>query len=86
MRMRTIMMMMILVMMTKNVEKEEINNVNGVEHRFLKINELEEYLVEDEAREYGLKKEKKGKKRKRGELMDADDEDGEDDKGRGGRR
>ncbi|XP_073143341.1 M phase phosphoprotein 10 [Henckelia pumila] len=68
-----------------DMEKEDINNVNGVEDRFLKIDELEEYLEEDEAREYGLKKEKKGNKRKRGELMDAgedeDEEDEEDDDG-----
>ncbi|XP_073016763.1 M phase phosphoprotein 10-like isoform X2 [Primulina eburnea] len=59
-----------------DMENEEVNNVNGVEDRFLKINELEEYLEEDEAREYGLKKGKKGKKKKRGELVD-DDEEGE---------
>ncbi|KAL0385088.1 UNVERIFIED_CONTAM: U3 small nucleolar ribonucleoprotein MPP10 [Sesamum radiatum] len=60
----------------ENVERE---NVNGVEDEFLKIKELEKYLVEDEAREYGLKKEKKNK-RKRGETVD-EDEEGEDEDG-----
>ncbi|KAL0364569.1 UNVERIFIED_CONTAM: U3 small nucleolar ribonucleoprotein MPP10 [Sesamum angustifolium] len=63
----------------ENVVRE---NVNGVEDEFLKIKELEKYLVEDEAREYGLKKEKKNK-RKRGETADEDesseDEDGGED-------
>lgn len=58
------------------MENEERGNVNGVEDEFLKIKELEKYLVEDEAREYGLKKEKKNK-RKRGETAD-EDEEGED--------
>lgn len=61
-----------------DMENEEINNVNGVEDMFLKINELEEYLEEDEAREYGLKKEKNGKKKKRGELMDEDEDEVDD--------
>ncbi|KAK4427124.1 U3 small nucleolar ribonucleoprotein MPP10 [Sesamum alatum] len=63
----------------EEMENEERGNVNGVEDEFLKINELEKYLVEDEAREYGLKKEKKNK-RKRGETMD-EDEEGEDEDG-----
>ncbi|XP_041998757.1 U3 small nucleolar ribonucleoprotein protein MPP10-like isoform X1 [Salvia splendens] len=55
-------------------EDEEGENVKGVEDKFLKIKELEEYLVDDEEREYGLKKEKKIK-RKRGKIADEDDED-----------
>ncbi|XP_047941016.1 U3 small nucleolar ribonucleoprotein protein MPP10 isoform X2 [Salvia hispanica] len=55
-------------------EDEEGENVKGVEDKFLKIKELEEYLVDDEEREYGLKKEKKIK-RKRGQIADEDDED-----------
>ncbi|PIN18778.1 U3 small nucleolar ribonucleoprotein (snoRNP) subunit - Mpp10p [Handroanthus impetiginosus] len=51
---------------------------NAVEDKFLKIKELEEYLVEDEAREYGLKKEKKNK-RKRIETQDEDGESEDDD-------
>ncbi|CAI9754144.1 unnamed protein product [Fraxinus pennsylvanica] len=57
-------------------EMEDKENANEVEDKFLKIKELEEYLVDDEEKEYGLKKEKK--KRKRGEIRD-DDEDEEGD-------
>lgn len=56
-------------------------NAKGVEDKFLKIKELEEYLVEDEAREYGLKNDKKSK-RKRDEDEDEDGED-EDEEGEG---
>ncbi|XP_057786838.1 M phase phosphoprotein 10 isoform X2 [Salvia miltiorrhiza] len=67
-------------------EHDEGENVKGVEDKFLKIKELEEYLVEDEEREYGIKKEKKNK-RKIGKIADEDeeyeneegDEDDEDD-------
>lgn len=63
----------------KEMENEDGENVNGVEDKFLKIKELEEYLVEDEAREYGIKKEKKKNKRRRNESEDESDEDeGED--------
>ncbi|WCJ36089.1 hypothetical protein M5689_017309 [Euphorbia peplus] len=53
---------------------------SGVEDRFLKLNELEEYMEEDEAREYGLdtKNEKKNKKKKLNELDEDEDEDDED--------
>ncbi|KZV52152.1 hypothetical protein F511_07107 [Dorcoceras hygrometricum] len=67
-----------------DTENEDRDNVNGVEDRFLKINELEEYLEADEAREYGLKKENKGSKRKRSGLLNADtDEDEENEEGEG---
>lgn len=62
-----------------DTENDEGENVNGVEDKFLKIKELEEYLVEDEAREYGIKKDKKKNKRKRGEIADEEDEDEEND-------
>ncbi|XP_043726180.1 U3 small nucleolar ribonucleoprotein protein MPP10 [Telopea speciosissima] len=48
----------------------------GIEDRFLKIKELEEYLENDEAREYGLSKEKQ-----RNDHNAADDDDKEDDEG-----
>ncbi|XP_047950303.1 U3 small nucleolar ribonucleoprotein protein MPP10-like isoform X1 [Salvia hispanica] len=59
-----------------DAEDEDGNgeNVKGVEDKFLKIKELEEYLVEDEEREYGLKKEKKDKM-KRAKIADEDEED-----------
>ncbi|XP_042057822.1 U3 small nucleolar ribonucleoprotein protein MPP10-like isoform X2 [Salvia splendens] len=55
-------------------EDDNGENVEGVEDKFLKIKELEEYLVEDEEREYGLTKEKKDK-RKRAKIADEDEED-----------
>lgn len=58
----------------REMEIEDKENVNGVEDKFLKIKELEEYLVEDEAREYGLKTDKKNKRR-RAETADESDED-----------
>lgn len=64
-----------------DMENDEGENVNGVEDKFLKIKELEEYLVDDEAREYGIKKDKKKGKRKRGENEDEDEEGDEDDDG-----
>ncbi|KAI9174156.1 hypothetical protein LWI28_012854 [Acer negundo] len=58
-------------------EKEE----KEIEDEFLKINELEQYLEEDEAREYGLKKDMNNDKKK-GRRKVLDDED-EDEDGRG---
>ncbi|KAK6153289.1 hypothetical protein DH2020_012928 [Rehmannia glutinosa] len=60
-------------------EMENDERENGVEDKFLKIKELEEYLAEDEAREYGLKKEKRNK-RKIGKTAD-EDEESEDEEG-----
>lgn len=62
-----------------DLENDEGENVNGVEDKFLKIKELEEYLLDDEAREYGIKKDKKKNKRKRGKIADEEDEDEESD-------
>ncbi|KAK0587900.1 hypothetical protein LWI29_030867 [Acer saccharum] len=54
-------------------EKEE----KEIEDEFLKINELEQYLEEDEAREYGLKKDVNNDKKKgRRKVLDDEDEDG----------
>ncbi|TXG50260.1 hypothetical protein EZV62_022784 [Acer yangbiense] len=52
-------------------EKEE----KEIEDEFLKINELEQYLEEDEAREYGLKKDVNNDKKKgRRKVLDDEDE------------
>ncbi|KAL4323317.1 hypothetical protein GQ457_17G027080 [Hibiscus cannabinus] len=52
----------------------------GIEDKFLKIKELQEYLEEDEAREFGLDKKKRKTETKKGEedTEDEDDEEGED--------
>lgn len=52
----------------------------GIEDEFLKINELQEYLEEDEAREYGLKKDSNDSRKKGGRrvLDNEEDEDEED--------
>lgn len=58
-------------------EDEEIGEEKeGIEDKFLKISELEEYLEEDEAREYGL--ENKKKKKNLDELDEEEDEEDED--------
>ncbi|XP_018821282.1 U3 small nucleolar ribonucleoprotein protein MPP10 [Juglans regia] len=51
----------------------------GVEDKFLKIKELEEFLDEDEAREYGLKKKDKKGEQKFGKNEDEDDEEEDED-------
>ncbi|KAK3195474.1 hypothetical protein Dsin_026784 [Dipteronia sinensis] len=59
-------------------EKEE----KEIEDEFLKINELEKYLEEDEAREYGLKKDVNNDKKKgRRKVLDDEDEDEDEDGG-----
>lgn len=58
--------------------EEEEKGKGGIEDDFLKINELQEYLEEDEAREYGLKKDSDNKKKKRGIKVLDEDEDDED--------
>ncbi|KAF9623398.1 hypothetical protein IFM89_001944 [Coptis chinensis] len=67
-------------------EEEEGGGEGGVEDRFLKLNELEQYMEEDEAREYGgeVVKSKVSKKKKNvheeeeEEEEDEEDEDDED--------
>ncbi|EPS63494.1 hypothetical protein M569_11291, partial [Genlisea aurea] len=49
---------------------------NAVEDEFLKINELEEYLLEDEAREFGTKNQKT--KRKRHQDIEENEDDDEE--------
>lgn len=51
----------------------------GIEDQFLKIKELEEFLEDDEAREYGLKK--KDKKKKVDDQEEDSDEEEEGDEG-----
>ncbi|KAM7471084.1 hypothetical protein LguiA_009267 [Lonicera macranthoides] len=58
-------------------KEEEQGGGGGVEDRFLKIKELEEYLDDDDAREYGLKKKKSVSKVAK-EDEDEEDEEGED--------
>lgn len=62
----------------KEEEEEGGSGGGGVEDRFLKIKELEEYLDDDEAREYGLKKKKSDSKVAK-EDEDEKGEDGDDD-------
>ncbi|KAK2663739.1 hypothetical protein Ddye_002313 [Dipteronia dyeriana] len=57
-------------------EGSEEKEGKEIEDEFLKINELEQYLEEDEAREYGLKKDVNNDKRKgRRKVLDDEDED-----------
>jgi U3 small nucleolar RNA-associated protein MPP10 len=59
-------------------EEEEEGAGGGIEDGFLKIKELEEFLEEDEAREYGLKKkDKKEVKKVDGLGLNDDDDEGE---------
>lgn len=64
-------------------EKEEMEveekGKGGIEDDFLKINELQEYLEEDEAREYGLKKDSDNKKKKGRKVLDEDEDEEDDD-------
>ncbi|KAK8940465.1 hypothetical protein KSP39_PZI010719 [Platanthera zijinensis] len=67
-------------------EKKKTWKGNGVEDRFLKINELEEYLEDDEAREYGVQRNKEKTKWNAGVDdmnknvgMDEDDEEEDED-------
>ncbi|XP_065875461.1 M phase phosphoprotein 10 [Euphorbia lathyris] len=65
-------------------EEEELGEgKTGVEDKFLKINELEEYMEEDEAREYGLDKKKKKKGEQKKNLNELDEEEDEDEEGEG---
>lgn len=59
------------------VEGEE--GSGGIEDGFLKIKELEEFMEEDEVREYGLQKKKDGKKEKKQRKKEEESEDDEDD-------
>ncbi|KAK9278225.1 hypothetical protein L1049_027787 [Liquidambar formosana] len=63
----------------KDQEEEEEDEGGGgdggIEDRFLKIKDLEEYLEEDEAREYGLKK---TKKKSNGVKVSSDTEEDDD--------
>ncbi|XP_060204626.1 M phase phosphoprotein 10 isoform X2 [Lycium barbarum] len=56
---------------------EENGGEGGVEDKFFKINELEEYMEDDEAREYGLKK-KKTKKIRRNNVEEDEGEEGDE--------
>ncbi|XP_070027301.1 M phase phosphoprotein 10 [Nicotiana sylvestris] len=62
----------------KSEDGEEKNGgvKGGLEDKFFKVNQLEEYMEADEAREYGLKKKTK---RTRSKDEEEDDEEGEED-------
>lgn len=60
-------------------KEEEGNNGDGIEDKFLKIKDLEEFLEDDEAKEYGLKKKDKKKEDKKQSYDGLDDEDEEED-------
>ena len=53
------------------------NNGGGIEDQFLKLKDLEEFMEDDEAREYGLKK----KDNKKNKVDDEDQEEGSEDEG-----
>ncbi|KAK6920692.1 U3 small nucleolar ribonucleoprotein complex, subunit Mpp10 [Dillenia turbinata] len=62
-------------------EEEKEGEVAGIEDRFLKVKELEEFLEDGEAREYGLEKEKgnrKVDKKKKNKGSDEEDEEEEE--------
>ncbi|XP_057951492.1 M phase phosphoprotein 10 isoform X2 [Malania oleifera] len=63
--------------------EEGSGGTGGIEDKFLKMKDLEEYLEKDEAREYGLKKKKKkksdGKVSKEEEEEEEEEEDGDED-------
>lgn len=67
----------------KGKKEEEEGGGGGIEDKFLKIKDLEEYLVEDENREYGLKEKKGGgkalNKSKQEDEEEEEDDDEEDD-------
>ncbi|XP_030495636.2 M phase phosphoprotein 10 [Cannabis sativa] len=62
-------------------DEEDDNSGGEFEDEFLKIKDLEEFMEEDEAREYGLKKKDKKKKKKKvdNEEEEEDEEEKEDD-------
>ncbi|KDP31082.1 hypothetical protein JCGZ_11458 [Jatropha curcas] len=59
----------------EDTEMGEKKVKGGIEDKFLKIKELEEYLEDDEAREYGLDRKKKKDERKYLDELDKEDED-----------
>ncbi|KAF4361494.1 hypothetical protein G4B88_016704 [Cannabis sativa] len=65
----------------KEKDEEDDNSGGEFEDEFLKIKDLEEFMEEDEAREYGLKKKDKKKKKKKvdNEEEEEDEEEKEDD-------
>ncbi|KAJ0962500.1 hypothetical protein J5N97_027622 [Dioscorea zingiberensis] len=62
-------------------EDGEEGKEGGVEDRFLKIKELEEYLEKDEAREYGIPGKKGRKAASEDDDDDASEEEGDEDEG-----
>uniref|UniRef100_A0A6N2LXT0 Uncharacterized protein n=1 Tax=Salix viminalis TaxID=40686 RepID=A0A6N2LXT0_SALVM len=66
-------------------EEEESGEEEGekgvIEDKFLKIRELEDFLEEEDAKEYGLDTKKNNKKKNISEEEDEEDEDDDDDEG-----
>ncbi|XP_012440433.1 M phase phosphoprotein 10 [Gossypium raimondii] len=64
---------------TEEESENEGEEKGGIEDKFLKIKELQEYLEEDEAREFGLKKKKtKAESKKEEEDTEEEGDDDED--------
>ncbi|XVF07681.1 hypothetical protein REPUB_Repub06bG0160800 [Reevesia pubescens] len=64
----------------EEVDESDGEQKGGIEDKFLKIKELQEYLEEDEAREFGLKKKKSKKETKKDEEdTEEEEEEGDDD-------
>ncbi|CAL1405226.1 unnamed protein product [Linum trigynum] len=59
-------------------EEEEEEKGGGIEDRFLKIEELQEHLEDEEARHYGLDPKKKSKKKSGSKKLKDEDEDSEE--------
>ncbi|KAJ6411781.1 hypothetical protein OIU84_008374 [Salix udensis] len=62
-------------------EEEEEGEKGVIEDKFLKIKELEDFLEEEDAKEYGLDTKKNNKKKNISEEEDEEDEDDDDDEG-----
>ncbi|XP_062116242.1 M phase phosphoprotein 10 [Humulus lupulus] len=62
----------------KEKDEEEDNSGGEFEDEFLKIKDLEEFMEDDEAREYGLNKKDKKKKKKVDEDSEEEDEEKEE--------
>jgi U3 small nucleolar RNA-associated protein MPP10 len=65
----------------EEVSGEEEGEKGVVEDKFLKIKDLEDFLEDEDAKEYGLDTKKNNKK---DNLSEEDDEDEDDDEGEGG--
>ncbi|XP_071733923.1 M phase phosphoprotein 10 [Rutidosis leptorrhynchoides] len=60
-------------------EMEEKAEDGGVETRFLKLGQMKKFMEDDEAREYGIKKDNKVVKKKKASKFEEDEDDEEED-------